>query len=279
VANNLAVGASYIWRKYDQFQWQDRTNWTTDNWVAASFTPTSCPNAANGARCETVSFFRPTSQIPGPFVYTNIPDRHRDYNGVELTLNKRYSNRWQANVSFAYNDAVDFWDSTAAYEDGSCSIPNLNDRACAPDMPYAPQSAGSGIDNIYTNAKWLVKTNGMYSLPWGGVNAAGSFLLRQGYPFPQGVLTPDRGLGAGQVTIMLDRLGDVRLPNTYTLDLRADRPFQMGKMRLIPSVDVFNVTNANVIQSRRVNQIATNANNISSIIPPRVIRFGLRATW
>jgi hypothetical protein len=279
VANNLAVGASYIWRKYDQFQWQDRTNWTTDNWVAASFTPTSCPNAANGARCETVSYFRPTSQIPGPFMYTNIPDRHRDYNGVELTLNKRYSDRWQASASLAYNDAVDFWDSTAAYEDGSCSIPNLNDRACAPDMPYAPQSAGSGIDNIYTNAKWLVKTNGMYSLPWGGVNAAGSFLIRQGYPFPQGVLTPDRGLGAGQVTIMLDRLGDVRLPNTYTLDLRADRPFQLGKMRLIPSVDVFNVTNAATIQSQRVNQIAANANNVSSIIPPRVVRFGLRATW
>ena len=59
-------------------------------------------------------------------------------------------------------------------------------------MAFAPQSAGSGIDNIYTNAKWLFKTNGMYTLPWGGINTAGSLLYRQGYPFPQGVQTPDR---------------------------------------------------------------------------------------
>ena len=81
------------------------------------------------------------------------------------------------------------------------------------------------------------------------------------------------------MTIILDPIGDVRLPDTYTLDLRVDRPFQMGRMRLIPSMDLFNVTNAATIQSQRVNQVAANANNVSSIIPPRVIRFGLRATW
>ena len=79
---------------------------------------------------------------------------------------------------------------------------------------------------------------------------------------------------------MLDPLGDVRLPNTYTLDsdVRIGRS-TMGRMRLIPSVDFSTSTNANTIQSQRVNQIAANANNVSSIIPPRVIRFGLRATW
>jgi len=279
--SNMAVGASYIWRKYDQFDWQDRTDWTSDaNWVAATFTPTTCPNAANGARCETVDFFRPTSQIPGPFVYTNIPDRHRDYNGFELTLDKRFANRWQASTSFAYNDSVDYWDSSASYEDGSCALPNLPDeRGCPPSSIFSPQSAGSGVDSIFTNAKWLFKTNGMYSLPWGGINAAGQFLLRQGYPFPQAVVTPDRGNGGGTVSILIDPLGDNRHPNTYTLDLRADRPFQLGRARLIPSIDVFNVTNANTIQSRRVSQTANNANNISSIIPPRVIRFGLRLNW
>jgi hypothetical protein len=55
-------------------------------------------------------------------------------------------------------------------------------------------------------------------------------------------------------------------------------------------MDVFNLTNANTVLSRRRNQYtfngttaagstADNANLISSIISPRVIRFGLRVNW
>ena len=54
-----------------------------------------------------MTYFLPTSAQPSPFVYTNVPDRFRDYNGVEFALNKRLSDRWMANVSFAYNNAVD----------------------------------------------------------------------------------------------------------------------------------------------------------------------------
>jgi hypothetical protein len=85
-------------------------------------------------------------------------------------------------------------------------------------------------------------------------------------------------------------MGSVRLPNVTMLDLRVDRPFQIRGIRLIPSVDVFNATNANTVLSQRrivftynnatgVGSVPSNANNISSIITPRVVRFGLRLTW
>jgi hypothetical protein len=55
-------------------------------------------------------------------------------------------------------------------------------------------------------------------------------------------------------------------------------------------VDFFNATNANTVQSRRRNQYTfnsttlvgsspANANFVSSIISPRVLRFGVRMTW
>jgi hypothetical protein len=44
-------------------------------------------------------------------------------------------------------------------------------------------------------------------------------------------------------------------------------------------MDIFNATNVNTVLARRRNQAASNANNISGIVAPRVIRFGVRVTW
>ncbi len=270
---NFAVGASYIRRKYDRFQWDDRVNFGSADYVQNSFTPTAaqCPVAGN--RCGKVTYYQPTRSIPGLRNRTNVPDRDRVYNGVELTARKRYSDRWQASLSYAYNDAKDYWRSPNAYED-----PTNIDKYSG--FQYAPESGGSGIDNIFTNAKWLVKANGIYTLPLWEIGLSGNYSVRQGYPFPQFVQTPTRPNGAGRASVLLDPLGDVRHPNLQTLDFRVDKAFRFGaSARIIPSLDVFNVSNSNTILARRRQQNATNANFISGIVAPRVIRFGVRITW
>ena len=182
VMRNLALEVNYIWRKYDNFFWSDRLNWTSDNYRQSSLTPTNCSAVAN---CETVTYFAPTSPVPSPFVYTNVPDRFRDYNGVEFALNKRLSNRWMANVSLAYNNAIDHYDSANAYEDPT-NIANLDNAA------FAPQSAGSGVGNVFNNAEWLFKASGLYTLPWWDINVAGGAQYNQGYPFPQEIAITSR---------------------------------------------------------------------------------------
>ena len=265
----VGVGASYIWRKYDQFAWNDNPRIDSSDYTAVTFTP-SCD--ADGARCESVTYYQPNFVPPTGTIYTNQPDRYRNFNGIELTLDKRYSNRWMANASFAYNDAKDYWDSPAAYQDPT-NIEQLH------GAEFAPESGGSGIDNVFTNAKWLVKASGMYTLPWAGINIAANTQYRQGYPFPQAIRTPARRNQAGRVNVLLDPMGDVRLENVFTLDLRIDKAFQIGKLRLVPQVDMFNATNTNAILARRRLQTDDDANNISGIVAPRVIRFGVRASW
>jgi hypothetical protein len=44
-------------------------------------------------------------------------------------------------------------------------------------------------------------------------------------------------------------------------------------------MELFNLTNVNTVLSRNRNQAASNANNISGIVAPRVIRFGVRMTF
>ena len=76
------------------------------------------------------------------------------------------ANRWSMNASYAYNDAVDTFELAGARE-----IRPAWPRTFAPGtrVPrranYAPESGGSGIGNVFQNAKWLVKLNGRVQLP------------------------------------------------------------------------------------------------------------------
>jgi len=267
----LGVGASYIWRKYDQFQWNDTLNFTSADWKQMTFTPTaaSCPQP--NARCQAVTYYEPTITIPSPYVYTNRPGYFRDFNGVELTLRKRYANRWMASFSYAYNDAVDHYDSKDGFEDPT-QIPALN------NAQYSLEAGGSGIDNVFINSTWVVKAAGMYTLPW-EINLGASYNGREGYLMPQFLLSPSRPNRGGSVRIYLDPWGDVRLPTFQTLDVKVDKTFNIGKLKVIPSMDVFNLMNSNVVMARRIQQNSPTANNISGIVAPRVIRFGARVTW
>ena len=85
--------------------------------------------------------------------------------------------------------------------------------------------------------------------------------------------------GGGTPTILLDSVGSNRLPTFQNLDLHFDRPVTFGAAHLVPSIDIFNLTNNNTIQAERGNQNASNANNIQALVAPRVVRFGIRVNW
>jgi hypothetical protein len=278
IGSQMAIGASYIWRKYDRFNWQDRVGLSSANMRAVTFTPTTCPA---GARCEAVTYFEPTIPLPSAFIRSNVPDRYRDYNGVEVTFQKRYRDRWSMNASYAYNNANDHWDSLDAIEDPTCraggGFENLP-FCSGGEMQYAPEAGGSGIDNVFINAKWLVKLSGRYTMPW-DLNVAANYSGRQGYPLAPSILSPNRANSAGQVQILLEPLGTLRNPNVHTMDFRLDRPFRFGQMTISPSMDIFNLGNVSTVLAERRNQAAANANQISGIIAPRVIRFGMRVQW
>ncbi len=125
-----------------------------------------------------------------------MPDRFRNYNGVEFALTKRYSDRWMANFSFAFNDAIDYYDSPASYEDPT-NIANLTGAV------FAPESGGSGIDNIFNNAEWLLKASGQYTMPLWDINVAGGMQYNQGYPFPQQIAITSRGNQLGDTNVYL----------------------------------------------------------------------------
>ena len=272
VGNDFAVSASYIWRKYENFRWSPPDGWSSANYVSATFTPaaTACPA---GARCPTVTYYEPTSVSPTPYTTKNQPDYWRGYNGFEVTARKRMTHNWTANASFSHNTVPVNYDSSAAYTDPT-NISMYNGGE------YAPESTSSGLGNVFVNAKWLFRMSGTYTTPFWGISVAGFYNSRSGYPFQATVYSPSRAYGAGQVDVLLDQWGSNRLPNFQTIDFRVDKSFTLAKrVKIVPSLDIFNLMNGSTAQSIRGRQNASNANTISSILAPRILRFGFRATW
>jgi Carboxypeptidase regulatory-like domain/TonB-dependent Receptor Plug Domain len=290
IGAGFAVGANYIWRRYGNFQWEDKNGITTADWVPVSFTPaaTSCPGADNrtaAARCPSVTFYQPAFQQPTVFTYTNAPGYNRTYNGFELNGRKRISNHWLMNSSFSFNSVVYNYNEFAGANNMSSATAGTNpltedptNRAQRNGNQYDFLTSGSGIGNVYVNAKWLFKLSGLYNLPW-DVNVSAFYNARQGYPFEQGVLSPSRANGGNTVFVVLDPVGDNRLPNYQNLDFHVDKRFRFGQTSILPSLDLFNVANSNTIQAIRGSQNAANANQIQAILAPRVLRIGVRLAW
>ncbi|MBK5257870.1 MAG: hypothetical protein JJE39_17740 [Vicinamibacteria bacterium] len=116
-------------------------------------------------------------------------------------------------------------------------------------------------------------------MPWQNIGIAANYNGRSGYPTPTGILSPTRANGAGTATVYLSPLGDERLPTFHNVDFRLDKSVKYKSAKVTFSADVFNVLNSDIVQSLRLTQNASNANLISSLVAPRVIRFGARLNW
>ncbi|HSK09994.1 MAG TPA: hypothetical protein VK911_10470, partial [Vicinamibacterales bacterium] len=273
IGNDLGISAAYIWRKYQNFAWSQTDNWSSADYKPVSWAPaaTACPA---GASCPTVTYYERLSQPGVAYTRTNQPDYWRGYQGFEVSARKRLSGRWMMNASYSYNDAPEHYDSERAYQDPTNILTAYNGGQ------YAPQSTTSGIDNVYVNAKWLFRASGVYQTPLWDINLAAFYNARSGYPYMRQVQSPNRPFGAGMAGVLLDKVGDSRLPNFQTIDFRVDKLITLfGRMRITASADVFNLTNGNTTLSMRGTQNTANANTISALLAPRVVRFGFRATF
>jgi hypothetical protein len=195
------------------------------------------------------------------------------------------SNHWLMNTSFSFNSTVfnynEFPGSNNMSSGTAGTMPLTEDptnRAVRNGNQYDYLTSGSGIGNVFINAKWLFKLSGLYELPY-GFNVSAFYNARQGYPFERGILSPSRANGGNTVFVVLDPIGDNRLPNYQNVDVHLDRRFRFGTTNIVPQLDVFNVGNGNTIQAIRGTQNAANANQIQAILAPRVVRFGVKVNW
>ena len=270
VGAGFAVGGSYIYRQYSNFNWSpvNGVSTTGSDYTAVSYTApaSTCPAGS----CPTVTYYQPNAQLGSIVTLQNQAGFTRTFNGAEVSARKRMSHHWLMNTSYAYNSAIQNY-GTGSYQDPT----NI---ALRNGFQYDYATAGSGLGNVYINSQWLYKLSGLYNLPL-DINVSGFYNARQGYPEEFAIQSPSRINGGGIATVLLNGVGTTRLPNYQNLDFHVDRPVKIGTVRFTPSIDIFNVFNNNITQAVHTTLNASNANTLQAITAPRVARFGVRVTW
>jgi hypothetical protein len=273
---NLAVGANYIYRYYDDFSYSPRigelaSHYVDRTWSDADFLAAGLDAPSQFGLPSTgwvYSEIDPTiTRVPGTTRTTNN-NEYRVYNGVDLTVTKRFSNKWMMNASLTVQDRKDH------------NITTIGDR-----------SNDDKFEGKTTGTHYIMKLNGMYALPK-GFNASANLQVQEGGNrgiFLDGPQTRSGGLNAaGTALLNLGALnftayenGSQRLPLVHLLDAQVTKSIDLrgGKNRLSLIFSAFNVLNANTIRGRNNDLNSANYDRVTSILSPRVGRVQASITF
>lgn len=293
VAENLAVGVNFIYRKLYQYNWgvalvcrnadtfcsdnngqlvsSELSRIGNDDWIPAYTSPIA------GYGDFTIWDFDYNNIVywSGSNFYTKRPDYNQTYNGLEFTLKKRLSKKWMADLSLTFQNWKVHYKSRNAYQDPTNHEPvdYLNNT----EMAYS--GTGSGSVDVYMNTKWMFKVGGMYQLPY-DINISGTLLGRQGYILP--LKATDYNVtreidSYSEAEFWIQKFGSNRLPNMFLCNLRIEKLFNAKRYgKFFISLDIFNLANSNVALAKVNDVTYDNFGTTLQIMSPRLFRVGLR---
>jgi hypothetical protein len=265
VMRDLAVSVSYHRRQHrDGLTVIDRARPET----AYTAVTRTYNDPQRGAQTITVYNLDPALRTVRDRVITTVDAFKSDYDGVQFSINKRMSNRWQLlagltlqnHEGFAHNGT--FTNPTPA---GNTDFNNPN---------YRLNRDGSAI---FTDIPWVLTLSGSYILPY-DIQISGKYTGRAGDPLDRTVSISGLNQGTeGSVWVQPrgeDRTEDV----TKFVDIRFGKRFTVGRNRLEATLDIFNLLNANHVLLQ-TEAVGSAIGRPSRILAPRIIRFGVTARF
>ena len=120
--------------------------------------------------------------------------------------------------------------------------------------------------------------NGYYQGPW-GVNVGGNYVMRQGYTemfFSNDVGTNDPVYQQKDIVVIPGRIGEFRLPNVHSLDVRIEKAFRFDRTQVTLDFDVFNLPNNGTVLGRIYDVSSSKFNDVAEIMATSRTR---RSSW
>ena len=137
---------------------------------------------------------------------------------------------------------------------------------------YLPVRRLFGDNGIETSTIYNYKAIGRYVAKW-DIGFSGSWKFQSGQNY--GRTYTFNFPGDGQRTFRVEPVDTRRFPNVSILDARIDKAFRFGKVgRLTGQFDIFNLLNSGVPTNFR--QTSANFLEVTELLAPRVMRFGVR---
>ena len=276
---NLAVQVSYSYTRTSNLFGNSTNNVTPRVGVtAADYTagPALTGTLPDGTAYNVPTFIPNAAAVAAGgngFLLTNVPGYSTDYQGLEVGLVKRLSNRWMARVAVSYNDTREHFSSTQGLYDLNGNPTRTLTEPLVDGGQFAPESGGSGSGTIFVNAKWQLNVNGLYQAPY-GIEIGANVFGRQGYPYP---LFRQVSLGSDQnlQVLVTPQIDSLRFPNLWDTDIRAAKELKINTVSLRVIFDLFNVLNANTALVRNDNIASPTFDVLAQNLSPRIARIGL----
>ena len=155
-------------------------------------------------------------------VSANDDRADQQYHGVDLTVEKRYSNRWTMVGGYTFSHTT--FNGTNSITSPNSFI-NINGRAT--------------IDRTHN-----FKLTGSYLLPY-DILLGGNLRAQSGQPLTRGITVT--GLNQGNIGVNAEPRGSYLLPWITSADLRIGKIFHFGGNDIEGDVDIYNITNSNAV--------------------------------
>ena len=249
---NMVVAAGYFHR--DRKRNIGRRNLAIP---LGSYTPIRVTEVVSG---REVTVYNVDPALRGRFdvLFHNAPENDTRYNGFDVTVNKRLSNRLMLMSGISVSRNRGRQDQNADLND-----PNIqfSEGLFQNDVPVA------------------LKTSGVYEFPL-GIRTSWTAQHFTGFPEDVTVLVTAGTVALTQVSqsIRVQPRSAQRLPNTNMVDVSIKKVVRSGRFAIEPSMDVFNLLNAAPIQLR-VAQLGPAYQRPSKILAGRLVRFGMNLTF
>ena len=267
--NNVSFSADWIQRWFNDQTLDIDVGIPTSAYTPFNVTDFGPDNLRGTADDRPLTFYNVSSSALGDdaFFHTNCDCTQR-YKGLELTLSKRMSNRWQLLGSYVWSrlDGDRVLDRT----DPNNLLPFIARGRGTADQPHAFKLLGS------------------YQAPF-GVTIGANYQTLSGLPRDRSLSVP---FAQGTATVTVEERGTYRADTLNLLSVRGDKSFRIGGPRRVSLVaEVHNILNSHAGQSSYgvltrnfVNQAAFDAartttsyfGRVQEIVAPRILKLGVK---
>lgn len=207
------------------------------------------------------------STIPTDMYSINPPLANREFTGFEFIVAKRFSKGYSLNLSYVYSKNEGLISTEFNATHGLRAYFNN------------PNAHVNAVGRLPGERRHQFKLMGMLKGPW-GINLSTNIQIFSGRRFTRQVNSLDLGLdlNQGSSTNLAEARGSHGLPSRTIIDLKVEKVFSLGPVKLSIFGDVFNLLN----QGKATQVWARSSggfydfNEMTTICDPRIFRLGAK---
>jgi hypothetical protein len=212
----------------------------------------------NSGRQVTVYNQAPALRGKQDNLWFNTDTADSDFNGADITITRRMSNRWSVNGGASFGKSL-----------GDILAQDLNN----------PNSVQFRRGLLGTDSPWSYRASGVYQMPQ-DIFVSGTWQYYQGFPDLTTVSVGNNtvALTQGSTTLVVEPRGTTRLPPVSSVDVSVRKGFKVQQVRLEPRIDFYNLTNAASVIGR-ITQLGPTYGRISNIQRGALIKAGVNVEF